>query len=426
MTTLFSSTRRTIFAGFFFLIYNTVASQTGNVGIGTETPTEKLEINNGSILVNSGGGTPGAFAVKCNTYASAQGTPLIQNQGNLRLLVSSATGNRGIDFARGGSVDMVIDNNGNVGIGTTAPSAKLAVWNGNISVSNGGVYSNTGYWGDALRTNWGNDLLLQSSYSGKSIVFHTSTGEKMRIDAAGNVGIGITTPAYKLDVAGNTNIAGQIRIQGGSPGAGKVLTSDTSGLASWATVSGSIPALVTKDDFSGTPFKNFWQTQITGAATVMVSNSNAILATNGANTAILYSVVQRSVAEGTLVFTAVCKTYEDNNTAYGPLVRGLVNGTSRNNAIEFINTSGSSIQARTVSGGVATTTNYAIGASVDNYYSYTIIASAQKAEFYFNGLLIATHTTNIPVAALNMYFDASTPGGNVPHYVDDATFELVK
>jgi len=44
-----------------------------------------------------------------------------------------------------------------------------------------------------------------------------------------NVGIGTINPGAKLEVAG------QIKITGGSPGAGKVLTSDASGLASWQT-----------------------------------------------------------------------------------------------------------------------------------------------------------------------------------------------
>ena len=45
----------------------------------------------------------------------------------------------------------------------------------------------------------------------------------------GNVGIGTTGPGAKLEVAG------QVKITGGSPGAGKVLTSDASGLASWSS-----------------------------------------------------------------------------------------------------------------------------------------------------------------------------------------------
>jgi hypothetical protein len=49
----------------------------------------------------------------------------------------------------------------------------------------------------------------------------------------GNVGIGTTKPSVQLE------IAGQIKITGGSPGAGKVLTSDGEGLASWQVVSWS-------------------------------------------------------------------------------------------------------------------------------------------------------------------------------------------
>jgi hypothetical protein len=48
----------------------------------------------------------------------------------------------------------------------------------------------------------------------------------------GNVGVGTTGPAAKLDVAG------QVKITGGSPAAGKVLTSDADGLATWETLSG--------------------------------------------------------------------------------------------------------------------------------------------------------------------------------------------
>lgn len=45
----------------------------------------------------------------------------------------------------------------------------------------------------------------------------------------GNVGIGTATPSTKLEVNG------QVKITGGTPGAGKVLTSDATGLASWTT-----------------------------------------------------------------------------------------------------------------------------------------------------------------------------------------------
>ena len=54
----------------------------------------------------------------------------------------------------------------------------------------------------------------------------------LSIMSDGEVGIGTTNPGAKLEVAG------QIKITGGEPGAGKVLTSDGDGLASWETAGG--------------------------------------------------------------------------------------------------------------------------------------------------------------------------------------------
>lgn len=51
---------------------------------------------------------------------------------------------------------------------------------------------------------------------------------KFTLDINGNAGIGTTEPTQKLD------IEGQIRIRGGAPGAGKVLTSGNDGTATWA------------------------------------------------------------------------------------------------------------------------------------------------------------------------------------------------
>lgn len=51
-----------------------------------------------------------------------------------------------------------------------------------------------------------------------------------RFHVEGNVGIGTETPFAKLDVDG------QVRIRGGNPGEGKVLTSDAAGRASWEPV----------------------------------------------------------------------------------------------------------------------------------------------------------------------------------------------
>jgi hypothetical protein len=497
----------------------------GYLGVGTSSPTEKVEINGGNLLINNGGGTPGIYSVKCNTYASSSGNSLIQNQGNLRLLVSSVISNKGIDFARGGTIDMVIDDSGNIGMGTTTPLAKLDIA-GQIRLSGGSPGKNKVLLSDSAGlASWGaigmiggwsmngNAGIADSNFIGTtdSTVLHFRVNNQIagRVDPAGpvllgyqsgnsNTGNGITAVGYQSlfsNGTGNNNTAigwgagynnssgsanvflgykagfnetgsdklyiansevnppliygdftagrvgigtitpgaaleinGQLKITGGTPGLNKILTSDENGLANWAMAPVAGTAVqVTHEDFSASTLKNYWSSVVTAPGGISISNSAAVISTsNATGSAKLYSNKQRSVTEGTLVFKAVTSTYEDNNTAYGPLVRGLVNGINRSNAVEFINISGNTIQARTVSGGVATTTNFSVGASVSNYYSYTIIVSATKATFYLDGLLIATHTTNIPTAALNMYFDASTFSGNVPQAVDDASFEIIK
>ena len=61
----------------------------------------------------------------------------------------------------------------------------------------------------------------------------TSTGD-VALATTGNVGIGTVSPVAKLEVAG------QVKITGGTPGVGKVLMSDATGLASWTTPSSGV------------------------------------------------------------------------------------------------------------------------------------------------------------------------------------------
>jgi len=64
----------------------------------------------------------------------------------------------------------------------------------------------------------------------------SSPETRLRIAKDGNVGIGTTDPTEELDVVGN------IKMVDGNQAAGKVLTSDASGVGTWQTVSGGIPS----------------------------------------------------------------------------------------------------------------------------------------------------------------------------------------
>lgn len=115
----------------------------------------------------------------------------------------------------GGTMEMMrINSNGNVGIGTTSPVAKLQVNGGNIWIGN-----NTD---GSTRIEWNATNNISSLRSAKNgavetqLAFWTQTSagsfaEKMRINGDGNVGIGTNSPNSKLEVNGTINLTGNIQ-----------------------------------------------------------------------------------------------------------------------------------------------------------------------------------------------------------------------
>ena len=127
---------------------------------------------------------------------------------------------------------IVTDNGTNIGIGTSTPVAKLDV-NGTIKISGGNPAVGKVLTSDATGiASWQAETDPQVSSTSTNNIPKwngTTLTDGTITDSASNIGIGTSNPAAKLDVNGT------IKISGGNPAVGKVLTSDATGIASWQT-----------------------------------------------------------------------------------------------------------------------------------------------------------------------------------------------
>jgi len=163
-----------------------------NVGIGTSSPSKKLSIN-GDFRLGDGGGTGAIFTDATN---------------GLRFMLPAA--------GTSNTESMRIDSSGNVGIGTSSPVNKLTVsattaTQSIVSTTTGNaaylVLQNSADSSNAYVYATGKELRLsQADTSASSIVtINTQNTERMRIDSSGNVGIGTSSPAYKLHVVSSAD-----------------------------------------------------------------------------------------------------------------------------------------------------------------------------------------------------------------------------
>ena len=190
----------------------------GNVGIGTSSP------NDGKLQISANSSSDWGTYIY-NTNASGLGLHVETNSyGTEQLLrLSSLTGSGGSNTVR-----MVVRADGNVGIGTASPNAKLQVayngghTSGNISISQSNLdlynplEANTDEKGailtfsDHYQDSNGYPRTVRAAIKGGTdtvgntadgfLAFYTDSGgansatERMRINSAGNVGIGTTNP----------------------------------------------------------------------------------------------------------------------------------------------------------------------------------------------------------------------------------------
>jgi hypothetical protein len=211
----------------------------GNVGIGTSSPTDKLEVYNGNIVINrqnDGGWTKLIFnsaGVTLGTLYNTGGAPDMHLDAVRSIFFTASMSNttpaNPVRIGPGGGMSIGVANaslnmydipsdglvvGGNVGIGTTTPSNRLTVVATaedvaqfkNVSTANTRILvaNNTGQINLGIGSANPNGYLWCST--GKIFIGDDGSSPTMFVDGMsnGNVGIGTTdTKGYKLAVNGS-------------------------------------------------------------------------------------------------------------------------------------------------------------------------------------------------------------------------------
>ena len=199
----------------------------GDVGIGTASPTDLVQLVGGNILIGTDSGDP--FNSQSRVRIQGAGSEYIQikgdSTGSVGLLLGDATDNftagilssqpeNNLIFHAGNAERLRIADTGYVGIGTDTPNMPLDVTStgtGTTIISRFYITDGTVGLLRVANSTTGDGSTAPSFGSNEtSAVIHTNNTEKLRITSAGFVGIGSTAPVVSLHVVGDTMTTGVV------------------------------------------------------------------------------------------------------------------------------------------------------------------------------------------------------------------------
>ena len=215
----------------------------GNVGIGTTSPTSKLHVTDSAPVLKLQSSSNTSSTVSFDNSSGTRRASLSFNEtsDSLSLINESGSGlviftpsvgqftigpfaktgviitNQSLTLKSNYSTALTCDFAGNVGIGTTSPSAKLDVSSGDVQFDGGdfNVLNSTGSYGgrSIARFRNGADQIQFGDVEGyiSGNTFDINYGSSICNFVKMNVGIDNASPSYLLDVSGDGRVNGTFR-----------------------------------------------------------------------------------------------------------------------------------------------------------------------------------------------------------------------
>ena len=199
----------------------------GNVGLGTTTPSTALTV----VGPDPGQSNKLGFRIE-NTTGFSLGMFVGQNRG-----VVGSTNMTPLDFISNGILPkMTLDTSGYLGIGTTVPISKLHVLGADPGTGSANlgvrVENNSGYNASMMVSN--NRALIGTTNATPVDFISNGLVPRMTLAPTGALGIGTTTPAAMLHVAGAAQVDGNIAVAGN-------IAAKYQDVAEWVKASSKLP-----------------------------------------------------------------------------------------------------------------------------------------------------------------------------------------
>ena len=163
----------------------------GNVGIGTSSPSYKLQVSStqGTQAITSTTAGQASYLILTNSADSSNSYVYVPNK-QIGIVQADTSASSVVYFSTQNTERMRIDSSGNVGIGTSSPSAN------SLTIASKNVVMTSGFG-----MSWNSGATQLAGYDTNVLQFITASAERMRIDSSGNVGIGTSSPASRLNIA---------------------------------------------------------------------------------------------------------------------------------------------------------------------------------------------------------------------------------